>query len=273
MTLDDIFNLWAPADGRWSPWLKPVLFSWMAGPPFTIVAAPATLATTTPIDLSDWNFDWLEPRAADTALVLDVPGPEAVALGMHLATLGFRPVPLFNALPSPRPPGFSADPNDDVAPELVDVASIVHALRLASPALAAIPLSPDAPPAFLLDSRRREASRAMTGAYFDNRSLSFPTDFPSANFLLAQTLRRCVVLQRDSQRPQADLAHTLRAWSAGGVRVEVKQAAVPGPPQPCPLSKPPFWQRLHYRLLEVFGYRRSVLGGFGGTLGEGGSGG
>ena len=29
MTREMIFNVWAPREGRWSPWVKPVLFSFM----------------------------------------------------------------------------------------------------------------------------------------------------------------------------------------------------------------------------------------------------
>jgi len=45
---------------------------------------------------------------------------------------------------------------------------------------------------------------------FDNRSVCFTTDFPSANFLSAQRVGGVVLVQQTGTRPQLDLAHVLR---------------------------------------------------------------
>src|SRR5262249_25610457 len=53
---------------------------------------------------------------------------------------------------------------------------------------------------------------------FDNRSISFTTDFPSANFLAAHGIARVMLVQKSSAEPQPDLAHSLRRWQDGGVK-------------------------------------------------------
>ena len=52
---------------------------------------------------------------------------------------------------------------------------------------------------------------------FDNRSVSLPTDFPSANLLLSYGVRRVVLVQATDGQPQADLAHTLLRWQQAGI--------------------------------------------------------
>jgi hypothetical protein len=73
---------------------------------------------------------------------VDLPGAEAVAMGVALAGHGFRPVPLFNGTSGPH--------------EVIEVYPIVRALAAWARTMQTQRLLPDAPPAFLLDSRRTE---------------------------------------------------------------------------------------------------------------------
>ena len=41
------------------------------------------------------------PAAGSSVLILDLPGEEDVLLGIELARIGYRPIPLYNALPFP----------------------------------------------------------------------------------------------------------------------------------------------------------------------------
>ena len=47
------------------------------------------------------DLSWAPPPAEKAAFVLDLPGAEGVLNGIALAVLGYRPVPLYNAIPLP----------------------------------------------------------------------------------------------------------------------------------------------------------------------------
>jgi len=207
----------------------------------------------------EWDASGMPSAEEKTVLVLDLPGTEGVAAGLALATRGYRPVPLYNAVPLPiLVPGSELGPG--VA--LVDVRPILAALLRGTPLLREQSIRPEAPPAFLLDARRRGDGGIFPGV-FDNRSVSFTTDFPSANFLLARGLHRVVLVQSEGAQPQPDLAHTLRRWQDAGVNIELKRLDVAGPPVPCEVEKPPRFRWIWQRALAAFGLRRSPSGGFG----------
>ena len=84
----------------------------------------------------------------------------------------------------------------------------------------------EAPPAFLLDSRRFPRGKAASPGQFDNRWMVFPQDFPSGKLLLSRGLRRAVVVREGPLMD--DLAHVLRRWQEAGVRIEEKVATEPG---------------------------------------------
>lgn len=260
MTRENIFDIWAPRESRWSPWVKPVLFSFMSEMPFD------TAASEPP---PDWELSWLPPADGSTVLILDLPGAEAAASSIELARRGYRPVPLYNAIPWQPGPAASLEMEP---PPVVNAAPIVQTLRRITPLLATENLVFLAPPAFLMDANRRTGSRSVSPGCFDNRSVSFPTDFPSANFLLAHGLRRAVLVQRFLDQPQSDLAHTLRAWQDAGIAIELKLLEKVGAPQPIQVPTPSWFGRCFYRALEMIGFQRSVLGGFGGVLPEASSG-
>jgi hypothetical protein len=159
--------------------------------------------------------------------------------------------------------------------ELVDVWSIVHALQHATPILDAISrsLGDDAPPAFLLDSCRRFSRFLAQPGDFDNRSVSLPTDFPSANFLLSRGIRRAMLIATTDLRPQEDLAHTLLRWQQA--RIEILGIAIDAAmhePHAIRVERPAFFRVVWHNLLSRVGLKRSPMGGFGGTLPEPSSG-
>jgi hypothetical protein len=253
MTKEELFELWAPTGGRWSPWVKPVLFA--CSPEEPVLASPPAPF----FDLSE-----LPSIAEQTALVLDLPGPDGVQLGLALAAQGYRPVPLYNAIPGPTLP--TPVPQTQNFSALVNVNAIVDALRSAAPHLRTLNLSDESPPAFLLDANRRGEGQAASPGRFDNRSVSFTTDFPSATFLRAHNLQRVVLVQSGRDTPQPDLAHTLRRWQEGGLQVALKRLDYPGTPIPIEIQKPSAFGLLCQRALAALGLRRHGLGGFGGFI-------
>jgi hypothetical protein len=239
MTAREVYDVWAPAGGSWSDWVKPVLFAhinktWMQ-----------------PLPPQTFDVSWAPPADGQAAMVVDLPGGAGVWFAVALAERGYRPVPLYNAVPGPA--------------AVVEVQSIIAALEVTTRTLVGLNLPWGAPPAFLLDANRRMGHRAAAPGMLDNRSVSFVTDFPSSNLLMSRGIHRAMLVQHDAVEPQPDLAHTLRRWQEAGI--ELQSMALSGPaPVPCVVAKPAWYRSLFYRLIWSFGLRRSPLGGFGGVL-------
>jgi hypothetical protein len=244
MTKQDIFDAWVPSSTIWSPWAKPVLFSQMDAISPEVIVAPHA-----PTDVS-WGVD--SDRA--TAMVVDLPGAQGVTLALSLAEIGYRPVPLYNACPEPT--GNTS---------LVEVQPIMIALARSASLLGGLNLPIDAPPAFLLDASRNPGAVPLPGQ-FDNRSISLPTDFPSASLLLSHGIRRVILVQPRRTEPQADLSHTLRRWQDAGLTILALAMQEPGSLQPMMIQRPKAFRLLWYNLLAKLGLKSNPLGGFGGRL-------
>lgn len=246
-TRESLYDTWAPPASPWSPWAKPVLFSIMP-------VIPGGVDPTVP-----FPADWAPPADSSTALVLELPGWEGVALGLTLAGRGYRPVPLYNAVPC------------STGPAAVDVLSIAKALQSGTDLLARCPLREAAPPCFLLDRNRRGSGSAPLPGWFDNRSVSFTTDFPSGSYLQSRGIRSVLLVQPAPQL-LPDLSHTLRRWQETGLVIRL---LIPGPgavPQPLDVPKPGWFGFAWQRTLLAFGLRKNMTGGFGGWVPEPSSG-
>ncbi|HSG41013.1 MAG TPA: hypothetical protein VLE27_15355 [Thermoanaerobaculia bacterium] len=255
MNGSELFETWAPADSVWSPWAKPALFADEA-------VLGAMTGTPSPPAMPP------EPRSAfsgdsGTAFVLDLPGERSVELGLVLARAGYRPVPLFNTT--------------DHAAALVDVRPVLRRLASGASELAGVYLPPEAPPAFLLDANRSNASATPSPGRYDNRWVVFPQDFPSASFLLARGIRHVVLLQEmrvgGGDQPQPDLAHVLRRWQEAGLAIHLQDPNLDERPLALDVRRPSSFRSLFYRALALAGLRRNSAGGFGGIIPQPSSGG
>jgi len=253
MIQQEIFEIWAPPSAIWSPWAKPVLFSQMNRLDHLTPRVPLPADTT--IDVT-----WAIGNKISSAVVINQPGAVGVVMGLALAAVGYRPVPLYNACPE--------QPGDT---PLVDVRPILHALADNTDAIAAHNLPDDAPPVFLLDAARNAPAVSPAPGLFDNRSISLPTDFPSANLLLSRRITRIVLIHSLGDQPQADLSHTLVRWQEAGLPILAKAAAEPGPPQPIIVHRPNRFRVLWYNLMARAGLILNPLGGYGGKLPMGSS--
>lgn len=251
---DELFAAWAPVVSLWSAWAKPVCFA-------HIDASLPAAAPLPPVALPP-----LPPADGRVAVVVDLPAAASVAAAVPLARLGYRPVPGYNAVPGPwhfdrTTRRLAADPH-----VVVDLRPVAEGLRAyaVDPRAAALP--PTAPPAFLLDADRRTGRPgvAVGPGTFDNRSVSLPTDFPSAARLRSAGVERVVLVQATGADPAADLAHTLRRWQTAGL--ELSLARPDGPPVPIDVHRPRWFGFLWHRALTVARLRRGALGGFGGVL-------
>jgi hypothetical protein len=250
-------------------WAKPVLFAHLPD------LAPAAESLPEPPQIAAWA------PAADgaTLIVVDLPGVCSVQLAEALVHVGFRPVPLFNAVPGPLG---SAAGLGAMAAQLVEVTPILEALNQVSARAAAQlkSLPPSAPPAFLLD-RDRADGRAPRPGDFDNRSISLPTDFPSASFLQARGIKSVLLILddddpfADSGVPARDLAHTLLRWQTAGIALRscvTDDAFVASAPREITVVRPKWFKAIWHSALALVGLKRNPLGGFGGVLPMPGSG-
>ena len=177
------YDVWAPDSSIWSAWVKPVLFAHLPRPR---VELPP---------LAPPNVRWIPAVTHRPAIVVDLPGVESVAMGLALAERGYRPVPLFNACPATP----STDAETGLLLAVVDVEAVLTALVDGCDRLRQLRLPEDAPPAFLLDAHRQRSAQPLDEGMFDNRSVVFATDFPSANSLIAQRIQQVILIRQNKQ--------------------------------------------------------------------------
>jgi hypothetical protein len=254
MKPSELYKLWAPEDSIWSNWAKPVLF------------ADKSFAGGEPPQTMQWqssNVAWAPAPESGTAIVLDLPGADAVWYGMALSQRGYRPVPLYNGVRGPALGGF----------ELVQVDAIVFALHEVEETLAKLQFATNAPPVFLLDEDRFAGGSFADPGRFDNRWWVFPQDFPSANYLLSHGIRSVVLGQNRAVGPQRDLAHVLLRWQEAGIQILTCAVGDQAQPTPIQVERPDRFRALWYQALVLAGLRRNSAGGFGAVVPEPSSGG
>jgi hypothetical protein len=279
MDSETVFREWA-VECIWSPWVKPVLFAHLTSD-IIFRALGDTTGEMIPADVSG-----VFRATGTTAIVVDLPGASSITTGLALVDLGYRPIPVYNSVPvllrEASAPTVVSPPPDPTQPNptsgalnltsevargprtVVDMYPIVRRLVQVAQSESLKALSLHAPPAFLLDSRRRGVGSTCLPGDFDNRSISLPTDFPSANLLLANRIRDVIVIQEQQGETQQDLAHTLRRWQEAGIRI---LTSTPGqPPELIVIPRPPRFRHLWYGLLARMGLRQNPLGGYGGFL-------
>jgi hypothetical protein len=260
MSNEEIFSVWAPDNAPWSRWAKPVLFSFLKSE-----------ESSGEIILPEVDLSWVPAADAKTLVVIDLPGANGLVLGLGLARRGYRPVPVYNAVP------FGSDSLKPEEPQAaaVDMLPILSALAAGAEILRTINLQANAPPAFLLDANRAGTKPPEPGQ-FDNRSVSFTTDFPSATFLLSSGITDAVLVMENVSTARSDLAHTLLKWQEGGIQIWSKRLDLPAGPARITIDRPSYFRSMFQRALISFGLRRSDMGGFGGWLqdaeGHGGGG-
>jgi hypothetical protein len=247
-----IFEIWAPPHGPWSPWAKPVLFAhldWAGG--------------LTAVEIPEIRIPFDRPKPGGTAIVVDLHSLESIGLGLELARLGYRPVPLFNACPSP--PGSIRE----AVPEVVPVTPLLSVLEQGADRLKSAGLSDDAPPAFLLDADRLGGDKPIAPGWFDNRWVVFATDVPSARLLAQRQITAVELIHRGA--PGDDILDVLRDWNRAGIALWHTDLDQPGPPRTLVLTGTRLLglSRLARRLWALLSLRRNPRGGYGGVVPEG----
>jgi hypothetical protein len=237
---EDAFAVWAPDGGTWSAWAKPMAFVQASG---TIATVPIEEMALRAIHVA------LEPH---TTVIVDLTGSDAVYAGLSLASGGFRPVPLFNGTSGPSP--------------VIDVAPITRALGSGVERLAAMTLSPEAPPAFLLDSRRDGVGAQVEPGSYDNRWVVLPQDFPSGAFLQSRGVTNATLMRRNGLSVPVDLAHVLRRWQDVGIRINVTDVTTGRTATDVTVPMPSRFKLAWYAAVALLGLHRSNVGGFGSVI-------
>lgn len=259
MTRHEIFDAWAPQEALWSKWVKPVVFAHILEP-----ASSLPLDHEAPMaDLPAASLDSrIAPADGRTAIVVDLPGAESVRFALLLASSGYRPVPLFNSVPGSRY-GVATS----VSHVVVDMSPVVDELGAGAEFLNSLSIPANAPPAFCLDARRRVGGAVppLPGV-FDNRSISLPADFPSANLLRSEGVSGAMIVFTGNAGPERDLCHTLRRWQEAGIELSSIRLDSEEAPQPLIVRRPPLYGQLWYGFMAALGLRPNLLGGYGGFL-------
>jgi hypothetical protein len=249
MTRDEIYAIWNPPESPWSAWTKPVLFSYLR---------EQDLRNSDLHSLKPWDV----PSVKGSAVIVDVPGVEGLAVGVALCMSGgFRPIPAYNACPfAAYGVGLSivADPSkpQTYIPTAVDYAPILSSLAAASERLAGAKLPAVAPPAFLLDGNRKGRGRIMLSesGWFDNRSRVSESDFPSSQVLQEHRLSTVILIQ-NNRRVQWDLLEVLLSWQRGGILIALQRPWEPWNPRPVTLKPPSMVARFWHWLAQSGGLR------------------
>jgi hypothetical protein len=254
MNPQEMYAVWAPESAPWSTWAKPVIFAQFRPGPLNIETDGAAQ-----ISWQTRLTQLLPPLGTHAAIVVNLPGADALQMGLLLAQRGYRPIPLFNACSGDRRPA-------------VDMHRMMTQLPHVSLELSRLQIPWEAPPAFLIDSDRCPRLAPMPGN-FDNRWLVFPQDFPSARFLQDHGIDTVVLLENIQGLLQEDLAHVFLRWQLAGIALHHFSLTGGAGPQPLQVTKPSWFRFLAYRAMVLMGFRRSSAGGFGSLVPEPGSGG
>ena len=167
----EIYKIYAPNGAKWIDWVRPVPF-----------VAIDTYNRKPIANFLDREAMFLKEYQKDTAIFIDLPGKESIELGIGLAHMGYRPIPVFNGTYEQQ--GSQATTNTYL---------IESCLINGSQKLKNIKLKNDANPAFLLDSHRTNRYRAKE-SIFDNSWDLYKQDIPSAEYFKQNGITRIIVV-------------------------------------------------------------------------------
>lgn len=198
---------WIGQESPWRPFQKSTLITFLGEAGVGNYAKPVYTDTMAQAEREAHNFgrlvhDMSPEDRNELAIVVDVPGVEAVAWGATLARdLGVQPVLTFNNIPHQR--GVLAQ--EKVLGALLYYAQELEGLRL----------PPQATPVFLADAQRFAPGRSVSRDEFDNRYYLVPTDLPSAPQFQARGIKYLLYITRGERREQDDLNPYFADLSSG----------------------------------------------------------
>ena len=193
----EIYKIYAPNGTKWIDWVRPVSF-----------VAIDTYNRKPIVDWLDRKAMFLKKYQQDTAIFIDLPGKESIELGIGLAHMGYRPIPVFNGTDEQQ--GSQATTNTYL---------IESCLINGSQKLKNIKLKNDANPLFLLDSYRTNRYRAKE-SIFDNSWDLYKQDIPSAEYFKQNGITKIIVVGNTIQR---DLKKIFLKFQEKGIDIYITE--------------------------------------------------
>ena len=191
----EIYKIYAPNGAKWIDWVRPVPF-----------VAIDTYNRKPIANFLDRKAMFLKKYQQDTAIFIDLPGKESIELGIGLAHMGYRPIPVFNGTDEQQ--GSQATTNTYL---------IESCLINGSQKLKNIKLKNDANPVFLLDSYRTNRYRAKE-SIFDNSWDLYKQDIPSAEYFKQNGITKIIVVGETIQR---DLKKIFLKFQEKGIEIYI----------------------------------------------------
>ena len=193
-TRKEVYKVWAPENGRWSDWVRPVPF----------IAINENLKVQEYEEFSIPEIIYINEYKNDTAIILDLPGNKAITEGLSLAKLGYRPVPIYN--------GTDEQEGSEC---LVNNHGLEYSLMLGAEILKQMEISLDASPVFLTDSNRMNR-RKVTDSVFDNSWDVYSQDLPTYEYLKKHGIDK-VIIRSDMIRK--DLNKIFYEFKKNGIKI------------------------------------------------------
>ena len=230
-------------DDEWTDWTKLALFASDSGDGRQIGDIPADPDAGATLKLPEvgWVSGW-----GKLAVIVDLPGPSAIAAGIALGCGGIRPVTCINC---------SSDTD-----ELIDMSASKGALVSAAHRYS-VWRSNEKGVAFIVDSRRLGANIEPSPRQFDNRWALYETDLPDQAALAKQGIASVVVLQ-EGEELNEDLASIVTTYQDAGLIVgiaDVKRRAI----SPAKHHKRGWLTKLADAFMGGVDFKRRADGGYG----------
>lgn len=196
MTNKEAYKVWAPFGKKWTDWVRPVPF----------IAAEADVKGYHAGNLLIPKIDFVDESWKQAAVIVDLPGDESVEIGLALAKLGYRPIPIYNGTIEQKNARATVD-NQTVG------AALLHGAKL----LEQMEIKDDALPVFLLDKNRLNRFK-LDVSVFDNSWDVYPQDLPSADYFLQNGIQKIIVISNTLSR---DLKAIFRKFRKKGIRIRL----------------------------------------------------
>ncbi len=196
----EIYKIYAPEGAKWTEWVRPVPF--------------VAIDTYHRQPIGDWldrKAMFLKEYQQDTAMFIDLPGKESIELGIDLAHIGYRPIPVFNG----------TDEQQDTQ-ATTNTYLIESCLINGSEKLKNIQLKNDANPAFLLDSYRTNRYRAKE-SIFDNSWDLYKHDIPTSEYFKKNGIVKIIVV---GDKIQPDLKKIFLKFQEKGMEIYITDGYV-----------------------------------------------
>jgi len=213
MNFRDAYKIWTSDNSMWTSWVRPVPFALHccdsvindgAANEGSSVYDSIQECANHVISYDIPEIFYLDELMEDTAIIIDRCGYCAVNEGLALAEMGWRPIPLYNGT------------NEQLGSmALIDNHGIEHALLWGACVLKGMDIRESAPPAFLLDSNRRQRYK-MDVSVYDNSWDLYIQDVPSAEYFIANGIDKIIIV---GEKIHKDLKVILYEFQKKGILI------------------------------------------------------